>query len=360
MSDYILELKNIGKTFSGVNVLRDVNLQLKKGEVHVLLGENGAGKSTLIKIISGYHAPDKGGEIYVMGEKKEFTGPKQPKDAGIHTIYQELTLCKDMTVAENIVIDKQDQFKGFMLKGKEFRKIATDGFFNALDGKKIHYVYYKAENAKGNIVISHGFTESAEKFLEMCYYFNKMTLNVFIVDHRGHGLSHRHNSDKEVVHIKYFDQYVDDLQKLVKVIVRAEAPGLPLYLFSHSMGGAIAVQHMQKYPGVFSKAILSAPMIQAKTAGLPPAVAKFFTRLFILLGKEKEKVIGYKGFNPERTYEDSHDTSKERFDYYHRKKIENEDIRTAAPSNRWVNEAVKVTERNLDPTRNKKIKRYCR
>lgn len=126
MSQYILELKNIGKTFSGVNVLRDVNLQLKKGEVHVLLGENGAGKSTLIKIISGYHQPDKGGEIYVEGEKKEFTGPKQPKDAGIHTIYQELTLCKDMTVAENIVIDKQDQFKGFMLKGKEFRKIAAD------------------------------------------------------------------------------------------------------------------------------------------------------------------------------------------------------------------------------------------
>jgi len=70
LSQYILELKNIGKTFSGVNVLRDVNLQLKKGEVHVLLGENGAGKSTLIKIISGYHAPDKGGEIYVEGEKR--------------------------------------------------------------------------------------------------------------------------------------------------------------------------------------------------------------------------------------------------------------------------------------------------
>ena len=132
MSQCILELKNIGKTFSGVNVLRGVNLQLKKGEVHVLLGENGAGKSTLIKIISGYHAPDKGGEIYVEGERKEFTGPKQPKDAGIHTIYQELTLCKDMTVAENIVIDKQDQFKGFMLKEKEFKKIAAD-VLNRLD-----------------------------------------------------------------------------------------------------------------------------------------------------------------------------------------------------------------------------------
>jgi ribose transport system ATP-binding protein len=124
LAQYILELKNIGKTFSGVNVLRGVNLQLEKGEVHVLLGENGAGKSTLIKIISGYHHPDKGGEIYVEGERKEFAGPKQPKDAGIHTIYQELTLCKDMTVAENIVIDKQDQLKGFLLKRKQFKEIA--------------------------------------------------------------------------------------------------------------------------------------------------------------------------------------------------------------------------------------------
>ena len=235
------------------------------------------------------------------------------------------------------------------------KSISEDSFFEAKDGKKIHYVFYKAENARGNIVIAHGFTESAEKFLEMCWYFVKMNLNVFIVDHRGHGLSHRHNTDKEVVHIKYFDQYVDDLQTLVEKIVLKKAPGLPLYLYSHSMGGAISVQHLQKYPGVFTNAILTAPMIQAKTAGLPPAVARAVTGLFIRLGKEQEKVVGYGGFNPDRTYEQSHDTSKERFDYYHRKKIENEDIRTAAPSYRWVNEAVKVTARNLDAERNKKI-----
>lgn len=235
------------------------------------------------------------------------------------------------------------------------KSISEDGFFEASDRNKIHYVYYKNENAVGNIVIAHGFTESAEKFLEMCWYFNKMNLNVFIVDHRGHGLSHRHNTDKEVVHIKHFDQYVDDLQTLVEKIVLKKAPSLPLYLYSHSMGGAVSVQHLQKYPGVFEKAILSAPMIQAKTAGLPPAVAKAVTGIFILLGKEAEKVIGYGGFNPDRTYENSHDTSKERFDYYHKKKIENEDIRTAAPSYRWVNEAVKVTAKNLDPERNKKI-----
>ena len=87
------------------------------------------------------------------------------------------------------------------------RGIAEDGFFEANDGKKIHFVYYKAESAAGNVVIAHGFTESAEKFLEMCWYFNKMNLNVFIVDHRGHGLSHRHNDDPgcfvSVIHFAY-------------------------------------------------------------------------------------------------------------------------------------------------------------
>ncbi len=235
------------------------------------------------------------------------------------------------------------------------KEISEDGFFDALDGKKIHYIFYKAENPQGNIVIAHGFTESTEKFLEMCYYFNKMNLNVFIVDHRGHGLSYRHNSDKEVVHINYFDQYVEDLHMFVENVVKKKALGLPLYLYSHSMGGAISVQHLQKYPGVFEKVILSSPMIQAKTAGIPPAIAAFATKLFILLGKEKEKVIGYKGFNPEKTYEDGNDTSEARFNYYHKKRIANENIRTAAPSNRWVNEAIKVTVKNLDKSKNEKI-----
>ncbi len=232
---------------------------------------------------------------------------------------------------------------------------ASDGYFEALDGKKIHYVYYKAEEAVGNIAVCHGFTESAEKFREMCWYFLHMKLNVFAIDNRGHGYSHRHNDNSQVVHIKYFEQYVDDLQKLVKKVIKKEAPSLPLYLYAHSMGGAISVQHMQKYPGVFSKVILSAPMIKAKTAGIPEPVARFASRLFILFGKEKEKVIGYKGFNPDRTYEESHDTSKARFDYYHNKRKNNEKYQTSAPSFRWVNEAVKVSKLNLDEKRNSRI-----
>jgi len=100
-------------------------MRVRRGEVHALLGENGAGKSTLIKILSGYHQPDKGGEILINGNPVAFRNPKDAMDASIHTIYQELTLCPHMTVAENIVLDKQDQFKGFMQKKREYQAIAA-------------------------------------------------------------------------------------------------------------------------------------------------------------------------------------------------------------------------------------------
>ena len=126
MQETILELKNIGKTFLGVNVLRGIDFNLKRGEVHALLGENGAGKSTLIKILSGYHQPDKGGEIFINGKQVTFKNPKDAIKASIHTIYQELTLCSLMSVAENIVIDKQERFKGIMQDKAGYRKLTTE------------------------------------------------------------------------------------------------------------------------------------------------------------------------------------------------------------------------------------------
>jgi ABC-type sugar transport system ATPase subunit len=125
LGEYVLELKNVSKTFPGVEALKGVNMNVRRGEVHALLGENGAGKSTLIKILSGYHPPDKGSEILIDGNPVNFREPREAIDASIVTIYQELTLCPHMTVAENIVLDKQSQFKGFMQKKQEYRAIAS-------------------------------------------------------------------------------------------------------------------------------------------------------------------------------------------------------------------------------------------
>ena len=121
----ILELRHISKTFPGVVALKNVDMTVRSGEVHALLGENGAGKSTLIKILSGYHQPDKGGEMLIAGRPVTFRNPKDAIEASIHTIYQELTLCPHMTVAENIVLDKQGQFKGFLLRRREYQVIAA-------------------------------------------------------------------------------------------------------------------------------------------------------------------------------------------------------------------------------------------
>jgi len=125
LAEHVLELEKIGKTFAGVTVLRNINLTLEKGEVHALLGENGAGKSTLIKILSGYYMPDRGGTIRVNGTPVVFSNPKDAMDASIHTIYQELTLCPLMSVAENIVLDKQHSFPGFIQKTRGFHDMSV-------------------------------------------------------------------------------------------------------------------------------------------------------------------------------------------------------------------------------------------
>jgi ribose transport system ATP-binding protein len=106
MSDYIVELENINKAFSGVPALKDVHFNLKAGEVHALLGENGAGKSTLVKILSGVYTRDTG-TVKVFGETIDTLNPKTAAERGIAIIHQELNLCSHLTVAENIFLGKE-------------------------------------------------------------------------------------------------------------------------------------------------------------------------------------------------------------------------------------------------------------
>jgi ABC-type sugar transport system ATPase subunit len=102
----ILEATGISKHFTGVQALDNVDLRVRKGEVHVLLGENGAGKSTLLKIISGLYTADKG-QIMFKGEEMHFKHPIEAKKAGIATVYQELTVLPYLTVAQNIFLNEE-------------------------------------------------------------------------------------------------------------------------------------------------------------------------------------------------------------------------------------------------------------
>ncbi len=103
----VLEMRNISKSFPGVRALQNVDFTLCEGEIHALMGENGAGKSTLIKVLTGVYSKDSG-EVYVKGHDKAVSirSPQDAQNIGISTVYQEIALCPNLTVAENMYIGR--------------------------------------------------------------------------------------------------------------------------------------------------------------------------------------------------------------------------------------------------------------
>jgi ABC-type sugar transport system ATPase subunit len=116
--EYILELKGIEKTFPGVKALDGVDFKLRRQSVHALLGENGAGKSTLMKVLSGVYALEKG-EIFLNGSPVEFSNTKESQQRGIAIIHQELNLCWNLSVAENIMLCHETLGKFNLYKKRE-------------------------------------------------------------------------------------------------------------------------------------------------------------------------------------------------------------------------------------------------
>ena len=111
MGEVILTMKEIDKSFPGVHALDHVNLEIRKGEVHALMGENGAGKSTLMKVLTGIYSKDSGTITY-EGKEVEFSNPRDAQDAGIVIVHQELNMMNHLTVAQNIFIGRE------MMSGK--------------------------------------------------------------------------------------------------------------------------------------------------------------------------------------------------------------------------------------------------
>jgi ABC-type sugar transport system ATPase subunit len=127
MDDYVVELKGICKSFGGVQALKSVDLELRRGEIMGIVGDNGAGKSTLMKVLSGAHLADEG-EIFIDGKRVHIRNPQDAYNLGVGMIYQDLALFNNLDVARNIFVGRElvhGPFGLFLDKKSMYEKAET-------------------------------------------------------------------------------------------------------------------------------------------------------------------------------------------------------------------------------------------
>ena len=215
-------------------------------------------------------------------------------------------------------------------------------------GQPIYYEHFHAENPKAVIVISHGFTESIQKFTESIYYMLQAGYEVWGLDHRGHGYSYRSNDNPYVVHTDHFRDYVLDLQHLTRKRVRPAAGKLPVYLYCHSMGGCIGAWMIERYPKLFDKAVLSSPMLGLSFGKVPVPVVYAGAKLKSLRSGKAAPVNPVDSFE-EEDFENSCDSSACRYHYYYQKRLADNKLQTRSPSLGWGMEAAKACARVTSP-----------
>lgn len=199
--EVLLQCKNIVKQFNGIQVLKNVDLEVRKGEVHALMGENGAGKSTIIKIITGVYTRD-GGDIYMDGEMVNIQTRQDSRDCGISVIYQELSLLPALTVTENIYLGQEIMGKFGLPDWKKMRKqtqelidrygfdINPDAIVETLGIAKRQLVeILKALAVKAKLIIMDEPTASlaateAEKLFETIDMLRSKGASVLYISHR--------------------------------------------------------------------------------------------------------------------------------------------------------------------------------
>ena len=121
MEDYVIEMLHITKDFPGIRANDDITLQLKRGEIHALLGENGAGKSTLMSVLFGLYQPD-GGEIRKDGKPIKINNPNDANALGIGMVHQHFKLVEIFTVLENIMLGVERSKTDFSIKPRQGKK----------------------------------------------------------------------------------------------------------------------------------------------------------------------------------------------------------------------------------------------
>ena len=241
--DVTLKIKNATKSFAGVTVLNNVSFDLYRGEVHSLLGENGAGKSTLIKILSGVHKPDQG-KVILENKEFVFNSPKEAFKNGIATVYQELLVFPELTVAENIFLGHTPKTKIGLI---DWKKIKADSrkILDSLDSHDLDV------NARvGSLSVAN------RQRVEIAKALSQKT-KVLIMDEPTAALADT------------------DVKKLITVVKRLREQGVSILYVSHKMpeifelSDKVSVLRDGNHVGTFNIKDVSEDLLVSKMVGRP-------------------------------------------------------------------------------------------
>lgn len=223
-------------------------------------------------------------------------------------------------------------------------EVKVTGSISSFDGISLQYYYYPCENPNATVVIVHGFTEFALKYEEIIFYFLENGYNCFIYDQRSHGYSGSGVSDRRYNHVDDFRDYSKDLNILMENVVKKVFPDREIMIYSHSMGGAVCLLYFHDFkPDFINKAVFSSPMVIPRMAKNLP-----FWIVESSIGKSVRK-DGWNApfphtshFNPNASFQTSHDCSHARFDHNLALRIADEHFRNSGSTNRWLSECLRL------------------
>ena len=225
-----------------------------------------------------------------------------------------------------------------------------EGTCTGWDGTQLHYYYANRENAKGSMVLSHGFCEFFGKYHELCYYFYEQGYSFYFLEHRGHGYSGRKLDEWDKVYVEDYSDYVKDLkcfldQVVLPVMAEKGESAKNLFLYAHSMGGAIGALFLEEYPHYFAGAVLSSPLMELNLGKYPKLVVQLLLLRAKLLHLETEYVPGQKGFDGVRMFAGSCAMSKPRYEYTFRMRENDFHNQTYGGCYSWTGASIRATRR---------------
>jgi lysophospholipase len=232
-----------------------------------------------------------------------------------------------------------------------WQQSVVTGTFDSDDGIQIAYAYCVCSNAKGTIVLSPGRTEGYLKYQELMFDLYQNGFSVFIIDHRGQGLSGRLIKHPQKGYVDDFQHYVDDFHYFYHHVVIKHANS-PLFLLGHSMGATIATLYIQQNPIDFVAAAMSAPLYGFRPGPLPIFAAKAVTRVLIgikaLLGRSTDYFLGQCDYNRMPFEENQLTHCKPRYVRFREQFDQNGAMRLGGITYHWLSTSLRALNRLFD------------